>query len=152
MIFRELTQGATLYMLHKADMTISEGIISDVSKPHLENYNPMRTAQMLVDVTAMIDGVQKTFVTPESLSVTYASDTIVCADKESLMREIKTMKAQSEDIVNNFDAHKERITKCDTLLADLSPEIKEKKQTEERFAKLEDALANITKMMEKLVN
>ena len=153
MTFRDIKQGDIIYLLNKKDMTITEGSVASASAPHIEPYgNIQTTAQMIVDITANIANSQKTFAIPDSLATTYAGDLVICADKDAVIRELKSLQGQSKECVDNYEYHKERYTKCASLLVELSPELKERQQTEERFARLEDSLGRISEMLNKLIN
>jgi len=73
-------------------------------------------------------------------------------DKDGLIKEVESMKAAAEQVLSTVDHQKDVLAKASTLLADLNPVFKEKKENEQRFSKIEDSISKIKDMIETLSN
>ena len=149
MMFKDLKKGYPVYVLHNnGDIKVETGKVIDVSLPHVESMQIGKTSQMVVDVTAEIGGVTKTYSIPETLSVTYSGDKMVLSvDREGIIREVENMKTRSEDALKEMDSHKRIVEQCSSILTEWNPVYKEKKETEERFGKIESSIGELKTMM-----
>lgn len=154
MLFKDLKVGYQVYILHKgADIRVGTGKVTAVSPPRFPqtqgNYQAM---QMVVDVTIEESGESKTYTTPDSLSVTYAGNEMVIAtEREGILREIETIKAHNEDELSKVVTRRTLVAKCDKILTEWNPQFKEKRETEERFAKLETSMTDLKSMLSGLI-
>lgn len=157
MLFKDLKTGYPVFVLHKTDpMSLTQGKVVATPTTHISQIQPFnigtQTSQMMVDVTIEDEGVTKTYTIPESSSVTYGNDLVLSTDREGLAREVESMKAVSQDHLNQVSFHEKRLQSCEKILADLNPAFKEKKENEARFGKIEENLGDLTKMVKDLVN
>lgn len=97
-------------------------------------------SQMVIDITIESSNKTATYTIPENLSITYAGDIVLSTDKVCLAREVESMKNTAEKIIESVPKQKEAIEKATALLADINPVYKEKKETEQRFAKIEESI------------
>ena len=107
---------------------------------------------MVVDVT--IDANSKTAIysTPENLSVTYAGDIVLSTDKQGLIVEVEQMKNTAEKILESVPKQKEVVDKATVLLSELNPVYKEKKETEQRFSKIEESISRMESTVNNFIN
>lgn len=158
MTFKEIKTGYPTYHLNRSTVQVSQGKVKDASPAHVQQSNPMQpsmfspTQPMVVDITIEEGGTTKTYTIPENLDTTYAGDMVISTSRENIIREVEAMKARSEEAIAQQSHHKEVIGKCDTILTEWNPAFKEKKQTEERFGKIEDQIADIGKMVKTLID
>lgn len=159
MLFKELKQNYPVYILDKQSITFTQGKVVNISLPRLNignNGMPMMPPSpasnaMMVDVTVEVNGRTATYSIPENLAVTYAGNTVLSTDKEGISREIEAMRATAEQVLNSVDRQKEIVEKSKTLLAELNPAYREKKETDERFNRIEGDVSEMKGMMKDLL-
>lgn len=159
MLFKELKQNYPVYILDKQTVTFTQGKVISVSLPRMNVSNgtmPMMPTSsptaMLVDVTIEADGRTATYSIPENLAVTYAGSTVLSTDREGISREIEAMRATAEQVLSSVDRQKEILDKTQSLLAELNPAYKEKKETDERFNRIEGDMSEMKSMVRDLLN
>jgi hypothetical protein len=175
-LFKDMTAGAVVYALVKGDeLKYTEGAIVSVSQPrvNMPKYEagqvPMQmpAVQNVVDVTYSLDGQNYTDVVDVTASMFPTKNpgalTLVSTDKEAIVRELHATLKSSENYLKEAEREvpkqKKRITDCKALIAQLDTNFQERQQTEERFAKIEEAqkqqgdkLDEIIDMMKKIVS
>lgn len=151
MTFRELKQGYSIYVLDKDSMCVKQGKVMSVSTPHLDKKGFELGATLVVDIVLDVDGVINTYTFKEDTETGYFSSTVITVDKSNIIREVEATKAQSEEALSQVDIHKERIVKCNDILAEFNPAIKEKQAIDERFVKLEGSIDEIKNMLSNIV-
>lgn len=108
--------------------------------------------QMVVDITIEEGGASKTYTTPDSLSVTYAGNELVIAtEREGILKEVESIKAQNEDELSKVSVRKNIVSECETILAEWNPQFKERRETEERFTKIETSMTDLKGMLSDLI-
>lgn len=150
-LFKDLTSGALVYALVKGDeLKYTEGTIVSVSQPRMVmpemKAGQMPTMQNVVDVTYSLDGQNFTDVVDVSASMFPTKNpgamTLVSTDKDAVVRELHATLKTSENYLKEAEREvpkqKKRIKDCKALIAQLDTDFKERQQTEERFAKLEE--------------
>lgn len=159
MLFKELKQNYPVYILDKQAVSFTQGKVVNVSLPRMNLSNGtigmMPTSSpttMLVDVTIETDGRTATYSIPENLAVTYAGNIVLSTDREGIGREVEAMRATAEQVLSSVDKQKEILDKAKTLLAELNPAFKEKKETDERFNRIEGDVSEMKSMVRDLLN
>jgi hypothetical protein len=155
LLFKDSKAGYPVYMLDKESMHVQEGRIVNVGQPYIEPAKPGQMApsmQRIVDVTVEADGKTLTYAIPEMLSVTYAGNMVISTEREDVVREVKAVRQHSVSVIECVDRHKSILEKCDTILAELDVEYKEKRERDSRMDRLEDGLNTVKEMVETLVN
>ena len=145
MLFREVKQGDTLYIFDKTAITLTQERVTNVTPPHADQRN--LSAGMVVDVTIP----NATYTFREGVETGYTQNLIISTNKANILREVETLKSNSETLLSRVDAIKDEIVKLDTIIGTLSPERQQKKEQEERMAKLEDGIASLKGMVELLI-
>lgn len=151
MTFRELKQGYSLYILDKDSMSVKQGRVVSVSAPHIDKKGFELGAKLVVDVMLDVDGVTTTYTFKEDSDVGYFNSTVITADKQNILREVEATKSQSEEVLSQTDMHRKRLERCNIILADLNPAIREKQAIDERFVKLEGSIDEIKHMLSNIV-
>lgn len=154
MAFKDVKQNYSVYILNKQDMTITDGKVVSVGFPHMDMNNKpqLGQSQMVIDITIESEGKTATYTIPENLSVTYAGDIVLSTDKQGLLCEVEAMKNSAEKVLESIPRQREIIDKATTLLADLNPIYKEKKQNEERFNKMETSINKLEQTVTNFIN
>lgn len=146
MLFKDLKPNYPVYALQQGDtIKAVQGKVINVSNPHIEPSAQVgKMAQMVVDVTIDLGGKTSTFSIPETLSVTYAANLVLSVDRDGILREVEALKSQKEEVLKNVPRDQKIVQECTEILAEWNPVFKEKKETEERFCKLENSLEKLT--------
>lgn len=154
MAFKDVKQNYSVYILNKQDITITDGKVISVGFPHLDlSTKPaMGQSQMVVDITIEANSKTATYSIPENLSVTYAGDVVLSTDKQGLMAEVEQMKNTAEKILESVPKQKEVADKTTILLSELNPIYKEKKETEQRFSKIEESISRMESTVNNFIN
>lgn len=97
-----------------------------VSAPHLDKKGFELGATLVVDIVLDIEGTINTYTFKEDTETGYFGSTVITIEKSNVIRETETAKAQSEEALSQVEIHKERIQKCNEILAEFNPAIKEK--------------------------
>lgn len=148
MLFRDLKSGYPIYIFDKEKVTFTNAKVVDVTPPHFDSHygNP---TEMVVDVS--IEGLQKPYTFKENTDIGYIGALVISTEKGKALREVETLQAQSEQAWDKRDTYKQTAERCAQIRADYSPEFKEKKETEERFSKLENSVGELKDMIKGLV-
>lgn len=155
-LFKDLTAGMQVYALVKGEeLKFHEGNIVSVGQPRMDvpQVQPgqmplsMPTMKNVVDVTYSLDG--KNYTDPVDTTACIfptgkpGAATLVATDKEAILRELRATLQNSESYITESEervpAEKKRIEECKGLIAQLDTEYKERQETEQRFAKIEEA-------------
>lgn len=146
MTFKELKQGYPVYILDKEKLTVKQGKVVNASFPRIDNQPTGR--QMVVDITLEQNGKNAVYTMPEDAAVVYANNLVLSTEQHCLAVEVEKMKADAERVLATVETQKEIIEVADDLLAQLNPSFKEKKETEQRFEKIESRLDKLIQLME----
>lgn len=152
-MFQSLTQGASLYILHRNDPKVEVGRIIAVNT-HLPQYNPSQPQSLLggmvTDLTVAVGDVTIPFASlPASASVANFPDRgmYISENQAMVVQELTAMRDNSQRIVDSYDAHKALLDKCEALLLSLNPEKQKEVQSAKEMAALKGELAEIKKML-----
>lgn len=152
MLFKDVKQNYTVYILDKQDMNISQAKVSAVGFPRMDIMQNTHNTQTVVDITLDSNSKIATYTIPENLSVTYAGNIVLSTDKDGLMHEIEAMKNNAEQVLASVDKQKQILDKANTLLSELNPVYKEKKETDLRFSKIENSISEMKDMFANFLN
>lgn len=150
MTFKELKQGYPIYMLDKDKLEVKCGKVRENSFPRIEQMNGQRT--MVVDVSVECDGKTATYTMPEDSCVVYANNLVISTHQQGLTTEVEKMKEEAERILASVDRQEKIISVADDLLAQLNPTLKEKRETEQRFQKIEGRMNGVDDKLDKLLS
>lgn len=154
MLFKDLKIGYQVYILHKGkDIKVCVGKVTAVSPPRFpQTQSNFQAMQMVIDVTIEEEGASKTYTTPDSLSVTYAgNDLVIATERDGILREIETIKAHNEDELSKVAHRRMVVNQCEKILSEWNPVFKERRETEERFNKLETSMTDLKSMLSGLI-
>lgn len=151
MTFKELKQGYSIYILDKDKMCVKSGKVVSVSAPHIDKKSFELGAVLVVDVALDIDGNVATYTFKEDTEAGYVQQTVITTDKQNIIREIEVIKSQLEEALSQVDAHKDRLQKCNDILVEYNPAIKERQEIDERFGKLESSMDELKTMLSGLL-
>lgn len=141
MLFKDLKVGDTLYLFDSnlKELTIEK--VVNVSVPRIDsNINN----GMLVDVSLQ----NKIYSIKHTSDICYNGNLVISPNKDLILREVESNRANDIALLSRKDSLEEGIRKLDNILDQLSPERKEKKEQEERFNRIEEAVGSLKDMME----
>ena len=162
MMFKDIKQNYPVFIFNKQDLSVVQGKVVATTFPHVDMNSAQKVTptslspasplgtQMVVDVTIEAGGKTATYTIPESLSVTYAGNMVLSTDREGIAREVEALKSSAEQVLSSVDRQKEIVEKTTSLLAELSPAYKEKKETEERFSAIEETVTGVKGSVDEL--
>ena len=154
MLFKDLKVGYPVYILHKGNsLRVEIGKVAAISPSRFpQTQGNFQTMQMVVDITIEENGASKTYTTPDSLSVTYAgNELVITTEREGILKEVESIKAQNEDELSKVNARRNTVSECETILAEWNPQFKERRETEERFTKIETSMTDLKGMLSDLI-
>lgn len=159
MLFKDMKPGYPVYLLNKKDgIRAIQGKVVKVSEPYFPSVQPgqmptMNTTQRVVDVTLEAEGITNTYSIPETLTVTYAANSLVLStDREGILRDVESIKTRDEEELRMQKKREEEIAACEKILEEWNPAFAEKKEQEKRLLNLEDKMGNIEGMLRKLIS
>lgn len=147
MLFKDVKQGYPLYIFDRNNVSIKTGNVTAVSFPHISTKV---NSGMVVDVTVNIDGASQQYEIKDVSECAYVGTTMLSPNIDSVLNEVKVVKAQSEEIIKSIDKHQETINKCAALLAEFDPAYKEKRVNEERLNRIEKSIEKLTAIVENI--
>lgn len=154
MLFKDLKIGYPVYLLHKDNgLKVEIGKVAAISPSRFpQTTGGFQAMQMVVDITIEESGKSRTYTTPDSLSVTYAGNELVIAtEREGILKEVESIKTQNEDELLKIGERKSIVSACETILAEWNPQFKERRETEERFTKIENSMTDLKDMLSGLI-
>ncbi len=147
MQFKDIKQGYPVYILDKSNLNFSQGKTTAVSFSRMDVNQKTGKAEMVRDITIEADDKTATYTIPEELSVTYAGNLVLSTDKQGLINDVNAAQSRAEQILAQREEAETLLTKAPGLLAELNPVYKEKQETEKRFSKIEDTIAEMKDML-----
>ena len=149
MLFKDIKQGYPIYIFDRNSVTVKTGNVTAVSFPHLSNK---ANAGMVVDVTITTEGTSQQYEIKDTSECAYVGTTMLSPNIDSVLNEIRVLKAQSEEVVKSIDKHQDTINKCSALLTEFDPVFKEKQVNEERLSRIEKSIDKLTNIIEGMTN
>lgn len=141
MLFKDLKVGDTLYLFDKNAITLSIEKVVSVSAPHVDTNCAVG---MVVDVKVS----NRSFTMRDTADICYTDTLVISPDRTTMLREVEAQKANDEALIAREKALKEELPKLDTVIDQLAPERKERKEHEERIIRVEEKLGTLTEMIE----
>ncbi len=150
-MFSNLRTGTSLYVLHKNEPQLEVGEVIFVSQPAPQfgtTYNagyPMPSPKMLVDVKIKTaNGDVELQKLPAELSIAdFGNGMVISENKDAILNEIDVIRKSSMHIIESVDQHKGVVEKCDALLAELNPQIRQEAERVKEFDSLKQEVGGI---------
>ena len=155
MAFQNLRNNHQIYILHKDDVpTLEIGKITNVSVPVPKYGNTSMYNDLVLDITADIDGKPTNFqkLPANSEIADFGNSLVVAVSKEAMNSEVVSMKQRSLDILNSIEQHQSIIKGCDEILQILNPEIAEKQRQEQENKALREEINSLKEMFSEFMN
>lgn len=155
MAFQNLRPNNTLYILKKDQLPVLEiGKVTNISLPVPKYNNNMYNQEMIIDITADINGNSINFqkISANSDIADFGNNVVIACNKDVMNSEIYSLKQKSQDIINSISLHENIIKNCDQILEQLNPEIIEKQRQEKENQALREELNALKEMFKEFMN
>ena len=155
MAFQNLRNNHQIYILHKDVIpTLEIGKITNVSVPVPKYGNTSMYNDLVLDITADVDGKPTNFqkLPANSEIADFGNSLVVAVSKEAMNNEVSSMKQRSLDILNSIEQHQSIIKGCDEILQILNPEIAEKQRQEQENKALREEINSLKEMFSEFMN
>ena len=152
MLFKDLKIGYPVYIFHKeGEKRITQGKVTAISPSRLPQTPSLQTMQMVVDVTIDDGGSSRTYAIPDNTSVTYTNGLVLSTDRDGVIREVEILRNQCAEELAKIEEYRKSVSECEKILTEWNPVFREKRETEERFSKLETSMSDLKSMMSGLI-
>ena len=152
MLFKDLKIGYPVYIFHKdGEKRITQGKVTAISPSRLPQTPSLQTMPLVVDVTIDDGGSSRTYAIPDNTSVTYTNGLVLSTDREGVIREVEILRNQCAEELAKIEEYRKSVSECEKILTEWNPAFREKRETEERFSKLETSMSDLKSMMSGLI-
>ena len=155
MAFQNLRNNHQIYILKKdAIPTLEIGKVTNVSVPVPKYGNTSMYTDLILDITADVDGKPTNFqkIPANSEIADFGNSVVIATNKEAMNSEVMSMKQRSLDIINSIEQHQSIIKGCDEILQVLNPEIAEKQKQEQENKALREEINSLKEMFSEFMN
>ena len=155
MAFQNLRNNHQIYILKKDVVpTLEIGKITNVSVPVPKYGNTSMYNDLIIDITADIDGKTTSFqkIPANSEIADFGNNIVIATSKDAMNNEVVSMKQRSLDILNSVEQHQGIIKGCDEILQMLNPEIAEKQRQEQENKALREEINSLKEMFSEFIN
>ena len=148
-----MTQGATLFILHKNEPKVEIGRVVSVNT-HLPQYNPNQPQAMfngmVTDLTVSVGSDTIPFLgLPASASTANFTDKglFISEDQGLVVNEITTLRDNSKRIIDSYETNRDLFEKYEALLISLNPDKQREVKSAKELAALKDELSEMKRML-----
>ena len=152
-----MTQGATLFILHKNEPKVEMGRVVSVNT-HLPQYNPNQPQAMfngmVTDLTVSVGSDTIPFLgLPASASTANFADKglFISEDQGLVVNEITTLRDNSKRIIDSYETNKDLFEKYEALLISLNPDKQREVKIAKELAALKDELSEMKRMLSVII-
>ena len=155
MAFQNLRNNHQIYILKKDVIpTLEIGKVTTVSAPVPKYGNTSMYNDLIIDITADVDGKTTSFqkIPANSEIADFGNNIVIATSKDAMNNEVVSMKQRSLDILNSVEQHQSIIKGCDEILQMLNPEIAEKQRQEQENKALREEINSLKEMFSEFIN
>ena len=154
-MFSNLSQNSILYILDlKNSPKVISGPVERVSmpRPKYNTFNP--NMEMVVDITAIVNGERREFKgVPNGSIANFGEDAFVLADsKEALNSYVNSMLQNSRSILDSVEKHERLIVQYEEAQQELNPEIKRNKENDKTIQSLQEQVEILQQGMQQMLD
>lgn len=153
-MFANITQGSSLYILHKADdVVLKEGLVEFVSAPipRMSNYAP-NFGDMVVDIKVNVEGNSTEYKqVPSNLNTANFGNVIISDSRDEILREVDKIANNSRHILDSIGQHEKIIESCDSIAKRLNPSIAKDMKRDELISDLQSEISEIKQSLNELL-
>lgn len=153
-MFSALQSGSTIYLMEKSTLTLKVGQVQNISfpKPVISPPYPMGN-NTTIDITVVADNETITLPNiPSNLAVTTTNGIVVSETRDGMCAEVESILRMTQQVIDNYEAHKRTVQRCKQLLRELNPSIAEKQAQQEEIASLKNQMDEIKALLKKALN
>lgn len=166
-MFQNLRIGTPLYVLYKNEPKVDHGEVIFVSNPVPQfgqtTFNAGIMAQQPMTVDVKIKSGEQTIELqklPATMSIAdYGNGMVVSESRDAILNEISVLKGNSQRVIDSVEQHKKVVQKCDALLEDLNPQIRQDAERSReiealssRVGGLESSIGRIEELLTRTLN
>ena len=150
-MFQSLRIGTPLYVLHKNEPKLEVGEVIFVSQPvnqfgqTIYQQGIMNPAPATVDIK--IKSNDKTIELqklPANMSIAdYGNGMVISESRDSIINELGVLRQNSERIIASIDQHKDIVSKCDALMQELNPQVKQDAERQKEMLALGERVGGL---------
>lgn len=153
-MFSNLSQNSILYIMDlKQSPKVISGLIEKVSipRPKYNTFSP--TMEMVVDITAVINGEKREFKgVPNGSIANFGDDAFILAESVDVLNSyVNSMLQNSRNILSNVEKHKKAVEDYEEVLQELNPGIKASKENDKAIQSLQEQMASMQKSMQQML-
>lgn len=148
---KTLKNGNKIYLFNRGEATIEEAKVLSVSVPHFD-ARAGSSASLVVDVTVEAGTETRTYTMRDSADVSFVGNLTVCTGKDSLLREVDSIKQQAEQTLEQVDHLKVIAERCKIILTDFNPEARERAEMEKWKNGMETDMRDMKSMLSALIS
>lgn len=166
-MFQNLRIGTPLYVLYKNEPKVDHGEVIFVGNPVPQfgqtTFNAGIMAQQPMTVDVKIKSGEQTIELqklPATMSIAdYGNGMVVSESRDAILNEISVLKGNSQRVIDSVEQHKKVVQKCDALLEDLNPQIRQDAERSReiealssRVGGLESSIGRIEELLTRTLN
>ena len=152
-MFSNLSQNSILYVLDlNSTPKVLNGPIERVSlpRPKYTSFNP--NMEMIVDITASINGERREFKgVPNGSIANFGDDAFIIAEsKEALNSYINAMLQNSRNIIESRSKHEKLVNLYEQALEELNPALKTDREKDKAIQSLQEQMSELKQLLIKM--
>ena len=152
-MFSNLSQNSILYVLDLNNTPkVLNGPIERVSlpRPKYTSFNP--NMEMIVDITASINGERREFKgVPNGSIANFGDDAFIIAEsKEALNSYINAMLQNSRNIIESRSKHEKLVNLYEQALEELNPALKTDREKDKAIQSLQEQMSELKQLLIKM--
>ena len=153
-MFSNLSQNSILYILDlRSEPRVLSGPIEKVSipRPKYNTFNP--NMEMVVDITATVNGERREFKgVPNSSLANFGEDAFVLAESKDVLNSyINAMLQNSRSIINSVEKHQKLVVEYEEALQELNPSLKADKEKDKAIQDLQGQVKTLQDNIQQLL-
>ena len=146
-MFQNLRVGTPLYVLHKNELKVEQGIVTFVSQPVNQLgqvvYGNMQPATVDISMQVGETPIELKKI-PATLSISDCGNNRVMSEsRESISTEVAILKANSQKALESIEHHKDVVRRCDEVLAELNPQIRQEAERSKEIESLSQRVGGL---------
>lgn len=153
-MFQSLRIGTPLYVLHKNDPKLEVGEVTYVSQPVNQFGQPVygNAQPATVDVRIQCgDQPIELKKLPATLNIAdYGNGLVVSESREAIGNEVVVLRQNSQRILESTDQHKAVVAKCDELLKELNPQVRQEAERQKEIESLGHRVGGLEESLERI--
>lgn len=146
-MFSALQSGSPIFVLEKNTLILKIGQVQSKGafKP---TFGQMYNTAFDMVVNANGENIAIPNV-PSNLSVATIDGLIISETREGMAAEVENLQRMTQQVIDNYEAHKQTVVRCSELLKELNPQLAQEQAQREKIASLEASIDELKAMLSK---